>query len=282
MKNLKLKIAVAAGIAVLALAACKEVQLYGPVEGASVEFDSLQQPGTEFQSMNSTTREEMSDHWGADKWDSWADWAKFVWIGNTSPNTDSMGDNVHYLVTAKYGRDSDASFDHKMDHTDSMGENVHYLVTAKYGGDSDASFDHMMDQYPTSVYGQWHAVAPGHLLKKAAFISVLTEASYQYLISQPDYDQMKGASRSEFAKYVDSKLNEFSQMVVSDVNDDLLVSIDDVLAWSNEYHRGKYLHDQRYLNALADGIAEGASEEEIARLAQQVYEGRFVDSGSRL
>ena len=129
MKTTKLKKITIGLASVLALGACKEVQVYGPVEGASVEYDSLQFPGTELQSMNSTTRDEMFDHWGAEKWNNWADWQKFVWIGNTDPNTDSMGDNVHYLVTAKYGSDSDAGFDHKM------------------------------DEYPTSVYGQWHAVA---------------------------------------------------------------------------------------------------------------------------
>jgi hypothetical protein len=241
---------IAAGvITVLALSACKEVQLYGPVEGASVSYDSLQNPGTESQSMTSTTRDEMSEKLGADKWGGWADWVKFAWIGNTAPNTDGMGDNVHYLVTAKYGTDSDAAFDHKM------------------------------DPYPATVYGQWHAVASGRILKEAAFISVLTEASYQYLISQPDYNQMKNSSGSQFASYVDSKLSAFSKLVVDDVNDDGVVSVDDIFAWSNEYHRTNYIHDSSYLDQLADAIIQGTGADELSRLARQVYEGRAISGG---
>lgn len=241
---------VAIGLAsVLALGACNEVQLLGPAEGATVELDSLQNPGTKFQSITSSTRAEMSDYLGEEKWDSWADWQRFIWLGNVLFETS----------LSSYGISSQ------------------FLITAKYGQDSDANFDKRLDNYPENVHGEWHAVVTGWHLDKYSYTSVLTEAAYQFLINDPEYkDYLDGHGYDFNHVFVPNKLREFARNVVSDVDDDGNINYIDVARWNNQYHRGKYQHDPKYLDALANGIIEGADQEEIARLAQQVYQGSDV------
>lgn len=225
--------------ALLALSACKEVQLNGPVGGAEVSLSPLNNPNTVSWVDVSTSKNEVIRERGQQRWDESRETAKWVWLGNVTVES-------------------------------TVSPNQHYLLTAKYGTDMDADANKVIDSSGSSVAGDWRAIMNAEQLDEMALkVSVLTEAAYQYV--KPDINT------SSYSQ-IQSKLDEYARKVIVDLDKDGVVDYLDVLKWSRFFENGtKYLGDIKWLDQLAEGITLGADEGEIARLARQVYENGQVN-----
>jgi hypothetical protein len=119
-----------------------------------------------------------------------------------------------------------------------------YLVEASSGDDVDADRDGVYDVSGTDVSGNWRAIMSGEeLTANGNIVSALTEAAYQYVYKEV------GLGTDEDLR---QKLDEFAQLVVSDVDRDGDVDYTDVLKWTRLYSEDQYLGD---INFLYDLIA---------------------------
>jgi hypothetical protein len=241
-----MKLILASG-AVLMVSACKEVQVYGPVVGADVVIDSLQYPGSAYQSTITTTQSDAILEHGKSKWDSFNNLAKLIFIGNFDVDKGLLADEDFYLVTAKNGKDA------------------------------DGNFDQIVDASPKLVQGEVHAIMSGASLKGYfSKVSVLTEAAYQYVISQPDYPVKLKAPRSEFNTFLIKWLNDFARKTTPDISGDGVIDYSDVLLVSGYLNLDRYEKNTVYLDQLASGISLGLGKEDLARLARQIVENRSI------
>lgn len=202
------------GLMLLTTAACKEVQLNGPVANASIFIDLLSQPGLNTQSTTTSVSGDTISEVGLAEWIEMPNAIKFLHVGNFEVK------------------------DNKLD------LNSLYLVRASSGDDVDADRDGIYDVASTDVNGHWRAIMSGEeLMANGNIVSALTEAAYQYV-----YKEI-GLGTDEDLR---QKLNEFAQLVVSDVDKDGDVDYTDVLKWTRLYSEDQYLGD---INFLYDLIA---------------------------
>ena len=238
---MKWKILAAVMFSVLALSACKEIQLNGPVGGADVSLSPLRNPNAVSWADTTTSKSDVVRDQGQGEWDKANDTIRSIWLGNAIVDTSAVNDNDLYLLTAKFGRD--------MDH--------------------DAN--RQIDSYGASVSGEWHAIMDSTQLDSPALkVSLLTEAAYQYV---------KPYIASGSNAQIQSKLDEFARKVVNEVLKDGAVNYLDVLWWSRFFDDGvHYRGDSKWLDQLAQGISQGVDANEMSRLAKQVYENRYVSA----
>ena len=167
-----------------------------------------------------------------------SDAEKFLWVGNFEPDPDLLDPNSVYLVAARYGKDVDA--------------------------DRDGEYDN----FPLEIEGQWHAIMTGEaLLASANVVSALTEAAYMYVRSDiglvPNEDIL-------------ARLDEFAQLVVSDVDGDGDVDYLDVLRWTRLYSTAQYLGDIALLDSLIDVISSDRADYIRYAAAASVWQNEVV------
>lgn len=204
------------GLIAVAVCACKEVQLAGPVVKADVYIDLLNQPGASFQKLKTTDKFDVIQEFGLATWSTMPDWEKFARVGNFEVDEDLVDPDSLYLVAARFGEDVDAD------------------RNGKY------------DNFPREIEGEWHAIMTGEaLLANATYVSALTEAAYQYVRS--DIGLVDDTELLE-------RLDEFARLVVQDVDRSGEVDYMDVLRWTRLYSEKKYLGDIALLDNLAEVI----------------------------
>jgi hypothetical protein len=225
-------------VLVVCLPACKQAQLGGGVENATIEIDLLDQPGASYQRLRSGTANEAIGRFGLAKWFSFTDLQKSIWLGAFEVDESLLG-----------------------------GARL-YLVTASGGSDSDPDRDGIVNQPGVRVAGSWHAIMPADaLLLRGTRVSALTEAAWQRVRDQVGYISDTALRQ---------RLDEFAVAVVRDINGDKQVDYSDVLLWSRSWNATRYRGNISLLDALADAIVAGAPDHVIRAAAESVYRNRPV------
>jgi hypothetical protein len=225
-------------VAIIGLSGCKQAHLGGPVADADILIDLLNQPGASFQMLASKDVNDVVRDVGISKWNSMTDNQKFIRLGSFEVDAELIDPGQLYFVTARYGEDTDANRNRKV------------------------------DRERLEVAGEWHAIMSGAtLLNDSALVSALTEAAYQYV-----RDRIGLVSDEELLGLLD----EFAGLVVADVNLDGVVNYTDVLLWSRLYFQGSYLGDIAFLDRLADVITTGAADFVVHAAAESVWRNKLV------
>ena len=237
MKQLRLMIT---ALMALTLAACFQTELGGSVAGADVTITELRTGAVVQEGLQSRSLAQYLAERSRARWDNLNSLGKMINLGNFNVDDSLYAADRWYLITATGGGDMDPDMD---------GEVV-----------SD-------DFKP--VAGTWRAIIRGDRLRDGGFmVSALTEALYRAAID--DVPQLDDAQLSQ-------RLNRLAATVVNDVDENGGVNYTDVLSWTVLVHQDNYLLEQANLQALVDGIADGADETELAGLARQVMGENAVD-----
>jgi hypothetical protein len=221
----------AALLSLLLLTACFKTELGGAVPGASVTITELRSGAVAQSGLVSRDFQDFIDDEGQDKWDSLNDLGRQINLGNFFPDKNNFN------------------------------KSTLYLVTVSGGADMDADGDGLEDEDYTPVAGSWHAIMRGSQLRKSGYVvSVITEALYQAVL-----DDIDGFSDAQLM----SRLNQLSQDVLADVNNNGVVKYSDAVYWSVLFHKEFYLLNPDNLQALAVAIASG-DEDDIRDKALQL------------
>jgi len=235
MMNRLLRNGLAAALLLL-LAGCFQVELGGPVPGATIVITELRTGESVQSGLTSLDEPTFVMQNSQKKWDSFNDLTRMVILGN------------FFLGTPHFS------------------PNQLYLVTVSGGADMDANSDLVEDENYTPVAGSWHTIMKGHRLIKGGFmISVVTEALYQSV--------KKDIARLDDSVIM-TRLNRNTRTILNDVNEDGLVNYNDALGWTVLAHKGNYLLNFAAIENLAAAIARGDSESQRSDLADAVFEDR--------
>ena len=203
------------------LSGCFQVQLNGPVGGATVTLAEAAYPDNILQTTVSNGENELISALGAQHWAEMGPRLKLLFLGTADFDTSGLGDDTLYLLTATGG------------------------------ADYDYNADGIPDEAPTPVDGSWHALLTGKQLKSdLAKVSLLTETLYRVAYATiPDISRLSGTDG------IQNRLDLGASPIVGDLNNDGMESYDDVTAWSSVYNRSRYLGDEQALTEYAAAIA---------------------------
>ena len=203
----------------LALGACGQAELSGPVSGSQILVDLLGEEGAQFASGLTSDEQGSAAEVGEELWQSLTSDERFSWIGNFELRGTVFDSDRLYLLEANSG--SDVDFD----------------------GDGE------YDEFPSQILGSWHAIVDGEALRSGdANINLLTESVYQFI--RDDLDSLDdGAIRGW--------LDSLASSLVEDVNDDGVIDYADLMAWNNASDRPLFSGDPQLLDNLAEAIAAG-------------------------
>ncbi len=256
----------------LMLSGCFQVQLNGPVGGATVTLALADQPDTILQTVTSKTEAELIDELGETTWAAIPDKLKRQYLGTAEFDDEQIQDFRLYLVTATGGIDYD--FDH----------------------------DGALDAEPRSVSGSWHAFLKGWQIKRVSTkMNLLTEATYQILGDRalfafggslgPVINErpifVPGPGIFPITRFVSfayvpvilpssplvlTSLSESNAArLLEDVNGDGFINYDDVARWSRSRHADRFRRSETALDDLAARIADGEAVAS-AEVAASVFE----------
>ncbi len=221
------------------LTACFQVELTGPVSGASVSIEPLRGGAPIYEGLVTTNALYHQTELGAVVWAGFSPFVQLLHLGA-------------------------AYFDKTAFNPDEL-----YLVTARGGLDMDANSNRVIDSVGTLIGGEWHAVMTGAQLKKNnSRVSVLTEALYRSV--QLELDEMSD-------EQILQTLGDMATFTVPDLNKDGLVNYSDALVWSNITRPETYTGPEFFLERLAfavlvdldDDILRAASSNVVQRASWQ-------------
>ncbi len=216
---------IVAGLALL-LSGCFQVQLNGPVGGATVTLAEWWTPEDILQTTVSKDETALIAEHGAEKWAGMGPKLKLMYLGAATFDTSVIDDETIYLVTATGGVD--------------------------YDWDRDG----VPDDSPTPVAGKLRAILPGSALKgELTRVNLITEAMHATVSTRYCPGCRDGA-------VITSLLNATSERVVSDISRDGEVTLKDALRWNSARHRTAYWGDQQTLDELAEAVRSGQAIEQ--------------------
>ena len=143
-----------------------------------------------------------------------------------------------------------------------------YLLTASGGTDYSPGGDAAVSASPAPVQGQWHAIVTGQQIADGYLhVSALTEASYRQV--EPRLQSLSNAEVSE-------QLDAAARLLLTDVNDDMLVNHADVLAWRRAENVAGFKGDMAELDALAGAVRAAMPTDMMDTYAQGAFGRRRV------
>ncbi len=213
---------------------CLQVQLYGPVAGATVTVTELRNGAVIQVQAESSDEPYLRELYGDAAWDSFSALLQYLFYGAVTPDTAALDDDALYLVTASAGSDVDA---------------------ADANGLPDESF--------TDVQGQWRAIMSGAQLKSfGAKVSALTEAAYLWL--EPELAALDDVQ-------VAYNLDLLAQsLLLEDLSADQRIDGWDLLLWSRRTNADALVVSEAGLDAIADSVIAGADDASRRLLADSV------------
>lgn len=239
MKAAVLRAVVAIMLAAV-LSGCYQVQVKGPVAGASVLVTELDVAEVQLE-LTSWNIAFLTGVFGTETWDSFDDFRRLILLGV-------------FLADA-------SQFDPER----------FYLLTASGGEDFDIDQDLAVDAVGTAVQSPWHSFVEGADLKVAGVqVSALTEVVYQYL--SPRVANLPAVD-------LRLQLDLLARRVVGDVSDDGAVDYRDLLEWSQMFDRDQLLIDQNLLADFEDALLSGADAVLLQELAVDIIESGAPRSG---
>lgn len=229
-------------MAALTLAACEQVQMFGPIGGGTITITELRS-GNEVATGNPLTfdADAVIATVGQEKYDDYTSFQKLTVLG-----INQFGDLP-------------------------VDDNSWYLYQASGGFDYDADADNAADDIPTQVFGSVHAIVRGDRLKESGYVvSPLTEAVYQHVkdhVSLYDNDELGPL------------LDQVAAELVGDVfSQDEGVNYLDVLKWSRLFHMGQLQFDSNNLDSLTQSLAANDSAATVQDKANTIF-GASVPDG---
>lgn len=224
----------------LALSACYQVQLKGPVAGATV---IIAERGADesLVTVDSWDQGYLLELFGADTWNELDPFGRLLLLG--------------VFVADKKQFDA----------------GKYYQLTAIGGFDMDVDQDLVTDAAGAAIPAEIHALASAQHLRVAGVqVSALTEAVYQYLA--PALGNLRDID-------LGLQLDLLAQRVVADINADGVVDYADLLQWSQLLHQDALLADAAVLGAFTDAVLAGADSFTLGLLAQELFESGAARSG---
>lgn len=195
------------------LTGCLQVELAGPIAGATVTITRLDNGAIVVSNLRSSTVTTARAELGEEKWSTLVGYAKALFLGNVEiPNTN-------------------------------LDRDAYYLVTATGGTDQDSDANGVLDAAGTRMQKPVRAIMTGaQLSQPAKRINMLSEAIYRVL--EPELGDLS-------AEAIGSRLDRLSRDLVEDINNDGQIDYEDVLIWSNFYHKNRYKGPAEFLSRLA-------------------------------
>lgn len=219
---------------VLLLQGCLQVDLGGPVIGATVSVSELRTGQVILSGLRSKTTEQRRADYSAEQWNGFSARVRMLLSGTIDIPTHAIADDKYYLVTARGGLDLDSN------------------GTGQAGAQSRA------------VAGQWHAIVTGAQLRGPLVrVNAITEAIYQSV--KKDINEL---DNSELGK----KLDTLAKRVLDDVNFDGRRNYLDALIWSNLSTRTPYRGQALFVRELIRSITEGHDSGIIATRGQNAVD----------
>ena len=198
------------------LPGCLQVELYGPVAGATVTITPLQGGTALVKNLKTTDVGAVKSDIGTTQWDALNNDGKAAYLGVVEiPEL--------ALVPTQY-----------------------YLVTASGGIDTDGDANGIVDGAGTVVERQVRAIMSGAQLKRPFNrVTMLSEAIYRYL--EPELGDLSNAE-------VGQRLNAIARKMVGDINSDKRVNYNDVLQWSHFFGKKRYKGPADFLARMPRAI----------------------------
>lgn len=236
MRKWKYLIAAAA----LALTACEQAQMNGPIAGGNVAVEELRSGSVVVSGLTTSDPDFVIGVVGQEKYDSYRPFQKLLNLGISTFEDDVVFD-----------------------------ANTWYLMSVSGGFDYDADRNNAADEIPTQVFGTVHAVVRGARLNDGGFVlSPLTESAYQFV---KDYvDLMTDAELAQ-------ALEDLAPELVNDVNDDGAVEYLDVLLWSRLFHNNRLAANGSRVRTLADSLSRGDSANSVQSRSRELFSARAPD-----
>lgn len=218
-------------VATLGLAACEQVQVFGPLGGGTITVTELRS-GNEVITGNPLTfgADEVAAAVGQEKYDGYSSFQKLTVLGINQFGDLAVSDNAWYLYEVSGGFD--------------------------YGSDGNAA--------PTQVFGTLHAVVKGSQLKESGYVvSPLTEAAYQYI-----KDFVDDLTDAEIEALLDQLA---PQLVDDVFSKEPGINYLDVLKWNRLFHVPKLAISEASLDNLTQSLADGDNAATVKGFADALF-----------
>ncbi len=238
----------------LSLSACFQVQLNGPVGGATLTLAEAAFPGQVLQTTTSKDEAALIAEHGTEAWARLGPTLQLLYLGTAEFDNSRLGDNTLYLVTASGGLDYD--YDH----------------------------DGVRDGAPTPIEGSWHMRVTGAQLKSHfAKLNLLTEADYQ--LADPSGGDFAFFGSCDRLIVIEDCLSEIdlrgrdtnAMQLITDLNGDGRVTADDLIRWTRAGRETAYRWDTAALDQLADWVRTASDIAEDA-VAEGVFRAVELDA----
>ncbi len=196
---------------VLALTACEQAQLTGPVGGGEVSVTEFRSGQTVLTGLSTTDEDSLVVIFGQQTFDDFNPLQRMTFLGISTFTNPSFEASTWYVMSVQGGFDYDA---------DGNG---------------------LADQAPAQVFGTVHALVTGAELNAGGFsITPVTEAAYRYATELPE-------SVSDQA--LRDALDQVAGDLVGDVTVDGVVDYADVIGWNRILHAALLRADTEALTA---------------------------------
>ena len=194
------------------LPGCLQVELRGPVAGATVTITALRGGDPLVSELTTSTTQQVKQEVGATKWTSFNNNGKAALLGLVElPDLDYV-------------------------------DNAWYLVTARGGSDMDSNGDGRIDGTGTHVDRELRALMSGAQLKQPFNrVTMLSEAIYRTV--EADLGELNNTE-------IRQRLDALSRLIVGDVNGDKQRDYADVLRWSRFSAKEQYKGPPEFLERL--------------------------------
>ncbi|MEP5764533.1 MAG: hypothetical protein ABJ308_08060 [Halieaceae bacterium] len=218
----------------LGLVACEQVQLNGPIGGATITV-------TELRSDDSIVSGEMTDDPAA------------IIAGQGQQAYDDLGPVAQLWFLGL----------HTFTDSSVFVPTTWYLMSVSGGADYDADKNSVIDAQATPVNGVVHAIVTGAQLKASGFsVTPLTEAAYQQV---KDYIALLNDSQLQAA------LDALAPELVGDVDASEVVDYTDVIKWNPILHAPLAVADSADVGALALSVTVGEPDDSVQAKAAALF-----------
>lgn len=211
---------------IVLLPGCLQVELFGPVAGATVTITPLQGGTALAKNLKTTDIGAVKSNIGSAEWTALNNNGKAAYLGVVEiPELE--------LVPTQY-----------------------YLVTASGGVDKDGDANGIVDNSGTTVERQVRAIMSGAQLKRPfGRVTMLSEAIYRVL--EPELGDLSNAE-------IGTRLNTIARKMVGDINSDKQINYNDVLQWSHFFGKKRYKGPEEFIARMPRAIHSKTYSDEIA------------------
>ncbi len=217
----------------VALSGCYQVQVSGPVAGATVSISELDGTGDAKQ-LQSWVRGDAEAAFGADDVAGYPDVLQLALLGLVLPDKSAYAEDGYYLVAVTGGEDFDTDHD---------------LVS---------------DEAGTPLLGTVYSISGADELRRNRLqISVLSDIVYRYM--QP---HLNGLHETD----LEAQLDVLARRLVGDVSEDGTVNYADLQRFSQLFHRGLLRVDISLLSQYEVSLRAGASDFELRSQALAILD----------